>query len=78
MMEMEQKKRYALVVALVSQQIARCLDDLGEMLIKRMRKAHRRAQQALLEYRQRHHGDCLANDTVGEFSNVHCCQLCKV
>jgi TnpA family transposase len=54
MIEMEQKKRDTLVVALVSQQIARCLDDLGEMLIKRMRKAHRRAQQALLEYRQRH------------------------
>jgi len=54
MMQMEKKKRFTLVAAFVSQQVARCLDDLGEMLIKRMRKAHRRAQQSLLAYRQRH------------------------
>jgi hypothetical protein len=54
MMKVQQTKRYTLVVALVVQQVAHCLDDLGEMLIKRMRKAHRRAHQALLAYRQRH------------------------
>jgi len=38
MLEMEQHKRYTLAAALVSRQIARCLDDLGEMLIKKVRK----------------------------------------
>ncbi len=49
MSEMEPRKRYTLAAALVRQQIARCLDDLGEMLVKRMRKAHRSAQNALAE-----------------------------
>jgi TnpA family transposase len=52
MLEMEAHKRYALAAALVSRQVARCLDDLGEMLIKKVRKMHRQAreefQQALL------------------------------
>jgi TnpA family transposase len=53
MLEMEPHKRYTLAAALVRRQIARCLDDLGEMLIKKVRKMHRRAheefQQALLQ-----------------------------
>ncbi len=52
MLEMEPHKRYTLAAALVSRQIAQCLDDLGEMLIKKVRKMHRQAheefQQALL------------------------------
>jgi Domain of unknown function (DUF4158) len=52
MLEMEPQKRYTLVAALVRRQIARCSDDIGEMLIRKMRKMHRRAheefQQALL------------------------------
>jgi hypothetical protein len=43
MLEMEPHKRYALAAALVSRQIARSLDDLGEMLIKKIRKMHRQA-----------------------------------
>jgi TnpA family transposase len=53
MLEMEPHKRYTLAAALVRRQIARCLDDLGEMLIKKVRKMHRRAheefQQAVLQ-----------------------------
>jgi hypothetical protein len=52
MLEMEPQKRYTLAAALVRRQIAQCLDDIGEMLIKKMRKMHRQAheefQQALL------------------------------
>ena len=52
MLEMEPQKRYTLVAALVRRQIARCSDDIGEMLIRKMRKMHRQAheefQQALL------------------------------
>jgi hypothetical protein len=47
MLEMEPHKRYTLAAALVSRQIARCLDDLGEMLIKKVRKMHRRTPYAL-------------------------------
>lgn len=52
MLELEPHKRYTLAAALVRQQVAQCLDDLSEMLIKKMRRAHRQAhdeyQQALL------------------------------
>jgi len=52
MLELKPRKRYTLAVALVRQQIAQCLDDLAEMLIKKLRRVHRRAheefQQALL------------------------------
>ena len=52
MLEVEPRKRYTLAAALVRRQVAQCLDDLGEMLIKKIRKMHRQAheefQQALL------------------------------
>jgi TnpA family transposase len=52
MLEMEPRKRYTLAAALVRRQVAQCLDDLGEMLIKKIRRMHRQAheefQQALL------------------------------
>jgi hypothetical protein len=54
MSEMEPAKRYTLGTALIRRQIAASLDDLGEMLIKRMRKAHRQAQNALADYLLRH------------------------
>jgi TnpA family transposase len=54
MAEMEPNKRYTLAAALIHQQMARCLDDLAEMFIKRMRKAHQRAQQALADYLWQH------------------------
>jgi len=53
MLEMEPHKRSTLAAALVRRQTAQCLDDLGEMLIKKVRKMHRQAheefQQALLQ-----------------------------
>lgn len=53
MLELEPRKRYMLAAALVRHQVAQCLDDLGEMLIKKMRRMHRQAheefQQALLQ-----------------------------
>ena len=52
MLEMEPHKRSTLAAALVRRQTAQCLDDLGEMLIKKVRRMHRQAheefQQALL------------------------------
>lgn len=54
MLEMEENKRFTLAAALIRQQIARCLDDLGEMVIRRMRKTHARARQALADYLWRH------------------------
>ena len=54
MLEMEENKRLTLAAALVRQQIARRLDDIGEMVIRRMRKAHARARQALADYLWQH------------------------
>ncbi|HYL98003.1 MAG TPA: DUF4158 domain-containing protein, partial [Blastocatellia bacterium] len=52
MKEIEPHKRYLLAAVLVRRQIAQCLDDIGEMLIKRIRRMHHHAhteyQQALL------------------------------
>ena len=57
MLELEEEKCCTLVAALVQRQTARCLDDLGEMLIRKMRKAHARARQALADYLWRHQPD---------------------
>ncbi|MCI0663740.1 MAG: Tn3 family transposase [Acidobacteria bacterium] len=68
MIEMEPHKRHTLAAALVSRQIARCLDDLGEMLIKKVRKMHRQAheefQQALLQRQLQ------TDHLIGAFSQV--------
>jgi hypothetical protein len=52
MREMAPHKRYTLAAALLSVQYARTLDDLAEMLIKRLRKMHHNAREALVQYRQ--------------------------
>ena len=54
MQHMRAQKRYPLAAALISMQVARTLDDLGEMFIKRMQKIHQRGKQALDEYRRHH------------------------
>jgi hypothetical protein len=40
MLEMEPHKRYTLVLTLIRQQTAQCLDDLGELLVKKVRRSH--------------------------------------
>lgn len=42
MSEVEKKKRYALAISLVSVQTSRILDNIGEMLIKRMMSIHKK------------------------------------
>jgi len=54
MKEMEPDKRYTLATALIKTKVAQCLDDLGEMFIKRMRKIHHKGKESLDEYRIRH------------------------
>ncbi|MGH9901778.1 MAG: DUF4158 domain-containing protein, partial [Pyrinomonadaceae bacterium] len=54
MNEMEPHKRYTLAAALIKAQVARNLDDLGEMFIKRMKKIHLKGQNALADFRARH------------------------
>ncbi len=54
MNEMEPHKRYTLAAALIKAQVARTLDDLGEMFIKRMKKIHLKGQAALVDFRTRH------------------------
>lgn len=52
MREMAPPKRYTLAAALLSVKYARTLDDLAEMFIKRLRKMHHNAREALMNYRQ--------------------------
>jgi len=43
-------KRYALAAALIRIQTARALDDIAEMLVRRMQKIHSHAKEALKQY----------------------------
>jgi TnpA family transposase len=53
MLEMESRKRVTLAASLLKVQSARVLDDLAEMLIKRLSVIHRRGKEALADYRVR-------------------------
>ena len=47
MKRLKAAKRYALAVTLIAIQKAKALDDLGEMLIKRVNKTHKKGRNAL-------------------------------
>jgi TnpA family transposase len=51
MLEMEPQKRLALAVSLLRVQSTRVLDDLAEMLIKRISAIHQKGKAALADYR---------------------------
>jgi TnpA family transposase len=53
MLEMEAQKRLTLAASLLRVQSARVLDDLAEMLIKRMSTIHQRGKEALADYHVR-------------------------
>lgn len=53
MLEMEPRKRLTLAVSLLKVQSARVLDDLAEMLIKRMSTLHQKGKAALADYHAR-------------------------
>ena len=53
MQEMESSKRLTLAVSLLKLQSARVLDDLAEMLIKRMSAIHQKGKEALADYHTR-------------------------
>lgn len=52
MLALAPAKRTALLIALVVGQTARALDDLAEMLIKRLSRIHQRGKEALTRYRE--------------------------
>ena len=52
MLEMEPHKRMTLAACFLKVQVARVLDDLAEMLIKRMSALHHKGKEALAEYRR--------------------------
>lgn len=54
MRDIAEMKRYALAATLVRLQMARCLDDLADMFVKRMQKLHRQGKEALDQYHLRH------------------------
>jgi TnpA family transposase len=54
MHETQEAKRVALAVALIRVRTAQALDDLADMLIRRMQKLHHQGNEALAEYRRQH------------------------
>lgn len=54
MKEMEPFKRYALISSLIYIQATNTVDDLAEMLIKRMMLIHKKGKEALEKYRKDH------------------------
>jgi TnpA family transposase len=68
MQELEPAKRYTLASALVKMQVARRLDDLGEVLIRRIQKIHTKAKEALAEHRAKHQAETDA--LVGKLHNI--------
>jgi hypothetical protein len=50
MSEMKSDRRYALATCLIKIQLARRLDDLGDILVKRMQAIHTKASEALAEW----------------------------
>jgi TnpA family transposase len=52
MQALGEKKRFTLACCLILASKAKCLDDLGEMFIKRMMKIHNNGQEALNRYHQ--------------------------
>lgn len=57
MQEMESNKRYTLAAALIKMQLSRRLDDLGDIMVKRIQSIHNDGKQALQEYRAKHQGE---------------------
>lgn len=54
LLEMEPRKRLTLAASLLKVQSARVLDDLAEMLIKRLSVIHQKGKDALADYHVRH------------------------
>ena len=51
MKELPENKRYTFAALLCHQQYAQTLDDIAEVFIKRMKKMHYKAKEALLKFR---------------------------
>ncbi|MBF0367725.1 MAG: Tn3 family transposase [Oligoflexia bacterium] len=54
MMRFSKEKRYSLAICLLQLIKAQVLDDLGEMLVKKMRGLHNDADESLSEWRKKH------------------------
>ena len=54
MRAMQETKRVTLAVALIRIRTAQTLDDVAEMLIRRMQKLHHQGKEALEDYRRQH------------------------
>jgi TnpA family transposase len=57
MQELEANKRYTLACAFLKMLMARRLDDLGEVLIRRIQKIHTKGKEALAEHRAKHQAE---------------------
>ena len=57
MQAMEPNKRYTIAATLIRLQVGRRLDDLGDILVKRIQNIHTKGNLALQEYRIKHQGE---------------------
>ncbi|MFI5305474.1 MAG: Tn3 family transposase, partial [Nitrospiria bacterium] len=68
MTELGINKRVAMAVCLIETQRAKCLDDLGDMYIKRMTKMHHNGEEALNQFHLEH--QALVDDLFVKFYNL--------
>lgn len=68
MQELETTKRYTLACALLKMQVARRLDDLGEVLIRRIQKIHTKAKEALVQHRAKHQAE--TDGLIGKLHDI--------
>src|SRR5262249_11513879 len=52
--DIREHKRYTLVAALIREQVARSLDDVAQMFIRRIQTMHSKAREALVDYQDQH------------------------
>lgn len=57
MQELEETKRYTLASAFLRMLVARRLDDLAEVLIRRIQKIHTKGKEALAKHRAKHQAE---------------------
>lgn len=68
MQELEETKRFTLASALLKMLVSRRLDDLAEVLIRRIQKIHTKGKEALAEHRAKHQAETDA--LIGKLHNI--------
>lgn len=68
MQELEETKRYTLASAFLRMLVARRLDDLAEVLIRRIQKIHTKGKEALAKHRAKHQAE--TDTLIGKLHDI--------